>query len=212
MFDTQNVLQQTLSASFRTIRQTNSTDTNYPTRGMRLGYAGADNQPSGVGDAAAQTTSAVFDLAKTDVIPRTDRPDVVNKPINNVGVFMFFGTGSDDNTFLARILGWRHIVQRNTDWVKETAIWIPVPLVELTCTLSTFTGVAGGLLGTTQRFADTLALVGTTGNDDVSIDIVSPANNTPAHIVVDLKGFQKCEVIFDRNSSASSCNGLCAFY
>lgn len=207
----ENVMMQTLAMSGQKIRQTNSTDASYPSRVTRLAWlAGVDNQPSGIGDAAAQTTMAVKSLKKTDAVPTTNRLDTNIGAIYNVGIFQFFGTGNDDTTFLARILGWRYVT--DAPGTPETAIWVPVPLLELTCTLSTATGVAGGTVGSSDRFADTLAIVGTTGNDDVSIDIVSPANNTPAHVVVDLKGFQKVEVIFDRNSSASSCNGLWAFY
>lgn len=214
MKSVENVMQQTLSEVYRKIRQTNSTDPSFPSRVPRKAFtAGADNQPSGKGNAAAQTTFAVFDLARSPVIPNTDgRIDIVNRPVDNVVKILFFGTSAADQTFKARLIGWRYCVERDTDWVKESAIWIPTTLAEFTLTLGTSPGLAGCVVDENQLFADTIAISGTSGNDDVSIDIVSPADNTIAHVVADLKGSQKFEVTFDRNSSAASCNGLVAYY
>jgi hypothetical protein len=206
---------QTLSAAFRTIRQTNSTDANYPSRVPRLAYtAGADNQPSGVGNSAAQATaSAVFDLASTRVQPNTDGViDSTDKAIQNLILMTFFGTGVATNTFKARVIGWRYAVGRDTDKVKETAMWIPVTLFDMTITLGTAPGLTNGLLDANQLLATNIVIIGTSGNANVSADIVAPNDNTIAHIVLDMKGFQKLEVIFDRNSSATSCNGLIAMY
>lgn len=212
-----NVIQNTLAANMVKIRQVNSTDASYPAttleRKPRLAYTGgADNQPSGNGTAAAQDANpAVVDLAKTAVVPNTQRPDTTRKAIQNLVKLSFFGTGAADNTFKARVLAWHYVVNPGADHAKETACWVPITLCEVLVTLGTMAG-PGGVLSTSELFADTIAIQGTSGNDDVSIDIVSPGDNTIAHIVVDMKGAQKLEVIFDRNSSATSCNALASMY
>lgn len=63
--------------------------------------------------------------------------------------------------------------------------------------MGTTVGVAGGTIVAAERYCDTIALVGTTGNDDISIDIVSGADNLIAHVVVDLKGSMLLEATFD---------------
>ena len=62
-------------------------------------------------------------------------------------------------------------------------------MTELTCTMGAITGIVGRIIINTERFCDTIALV--TGNDDVSIDIVSPTGDVGAHAVLMLKGFPK---------------------
>lgn len=213
MYEMNAVAVQTSSTRFVKIRQTNSTDPSFPSRVPRIGFAGVDNQPSGKGDAAAQTTFAVFDLVGAeDLPPGTDRPNVQARQAQNRVILVFFGTSAADQTFKARLIGWRYCTDRNADMVKTTSLWIPVTLAEFTVTLGTSPGLAGAIVDNTNFFADTIALSGTSGNDDISIDIVSPADNTIAHVVADLKGFQKYEVTFDRNSSAASANGLVALY
>lgn len=187
----------TLSTAFIRARQTNSTDASYPTRIPRA------DAPSGKGDAAAQTTSAVFDLAPTKMDYPSDRNRIILVP---------FGSGSDTNTFLMRVLGWRQVFERDTARREDNTLWVPVPLLDLTCTLSLQVGIVNKVVTATDRFCDTLALVGSTANDDVDVSITSPANDLIAHVALDLKGFQKVELIFDRNSSATSCNSLIAWY
>ena len=98
--------------------------------------------------------------------------------------------GDDDDACAMRIIGWRRIGKN-----PATNLWIPAILAELTCTASTAVGIAAADVLNTERFCDTIVLV--TGNDDISIDIVSPTGNVIAHAVVDLKGFQKVEFTFD---------------
>lgn len=114
------------------------------------------------------------------------------------------GVGSNNNTFNMRMLGWRRL---GTD--PNTRLWIPVTLFEVQCTLTTSqTGVAGKVLVAADLFADTIAEV--TGNDGVNYDIVSPADNTIAHLLGDGKGFRKLEPIFTTGGVATSCNALFA--
>jgi len=204
------MLLETLSTAFRKVRQTNSTDASFPSRVPRLAWSGeANNQPSGKGDAAAQTTFAVVDLVAKSSFP--DRGPS-NGTAQNKVIIVPFGVGSDTQTFKMRLIGWRIAYERDSEENIRTAIWIPVTLAEFTATLGTSPGLAGTVEGSAQLFADTIALDGTSGNDDIDISITSPADNTIAHVVVDVKGFEKLEITFDTNSSATSCNALVALY
>jgi len=176
---------------WRRIRRTNTTDASFPSRLIQEG------EPSGIGDSAAQATaSAVIDLAQKSAV------------VQNGAVLMFYGAGSNNNTFSARIIGWRWMIEGGD---RTTAVWVPTVLAELACTLSsTPIGIAGRILANTDLFADTVSITGTTANAGVSIDVVSPANDTPAHVTIDLVGWQKAEITFQTGSSATNANGLIA--
>ncbi len=187
----------TLTTAFVRFRHTTSTDANHPTRIPTI------TKPTGIGDAAAQTTSAVFDLGPTENDHASEKNRIILVP---------FGTGSDTNTLLMRVIGWRQCFNRNVGRREDNSLWIPVNLGEFTCTLSTAVGIAGKVVVATEIFCDTIALLSTSGNDDVDISITSPADNTIAHVAVDLKGFQLVEVTFGRNGSATGANALVAWY
>jgi len=189
-------LLQTLSLDFRPVRVTNTTDNGSPSRIPQAA------EPSGTGNNAAQATaSAVFDLGGSNV---TDSNRVIFKP---------YGAGANNTTFSMRVIGWRRVFGRTGGENPNTMLWDPTVLCELLCTLSsTPIGLAGKVVTATDLFADTIALTGTTANDDVSIDIVSPANDTAGHVVLDLKGARKMEVTFTTGASATSCNALAAWY
>jgi hypothetical protein len=104
-----------------------------------------------------------------------------------------------------RLIGWRKL---GSD--PATQLWIPVVLAELACTACAVTGVAGKLIVATERFCDTITLV--TGNDDISIDIVSPTGDVIAHALADIKGFSKLEITFDSTAAGTTAmNCLYAF-
>lgn len=182
---------------YQRVRQTNATDNGFPTRVPRT------TRPSGVGDNAAQATaSAVIDRSQL-------LDDFLGQ---NVLRLAFFGAGSNNNTFSARVIAWDNVDEQASQ-NDEADIWVPTVLCELAVTLSsTPVGLAGTVLNASQLFADTIALTGTTANDDVSIDIVSPANDTIAHVCLDMKGAQLIEVTFTTGGSATSCNALWKMY
>ena len=130
--------------------------------------------------------------------------------VQNLVRIMPYGTGSATNTFSMRIIGWSKLPSSSPP--QKPDLWVPVVLAELLCTLSSVTGVAGSDVDNTQLFAGTIAIVGTSGNPGVSLDIVSPANSVIAHVVADMKGFQKLELSFSTGSSATDCNALVAKY
>lgn len=113
-----------------------------------------------------------------------------------------FAVGADDTTFAFRVIGWHYIGS------GPSRLWIPVPLGEFNCTTCTAVGVAGGAVLNTERFCDTIALQGTTANANVGVEIVSPANNTIAYVLVDLKGAPLFEVTFDIGTGPTEMNAL----
>ena len=188
------MLIETLSTRWRKGRVTNTTDSSFPSR------VPTATKPTGIGDSAAQTTPSVFDIRAT------------GEYVQNALVMSFFGTGSDNNTFSARLIGWRVVPDPADAGNLHKFLFIPIPLFEVQATLSaTQAGVDGTTIPSTMLFADTITLTGTTADQGVSIDIVSPANNTIAHLVVDIKGFEFVEPIFTTGSSATDCNCLMSF-
>lgn len=185
------MLIETLGLDFTKIRATNTTDASFPSRLIRA------TEPSGIGDSVAQATaSAVFDC-------RGGFGNVVQNAVK----IEPFGAGSNNNTFSLRVIGWKRVVDRASPGDVNLWVWRPTVLVELACTISsTDIGLVGKCVAATDLFADTITL--TTGNDDVSVDIVSPTGDLGAHAIVDLKGSQLYEITFGTGSSATSCNAL----
>lgn len=91
-----------------------------------------------------------------------------------------YGTGGDDSVFEMWVTGWS----------KIGALWVPKRLVKLTCTLSTSVGVAGSDVIETERFVDTITATG--GISNVSYQLFSTTDNTPAHALVSPNG---CELV-----------------
>ena len=182
---------ETQAGRWRRARLTNCTDASFPSKVATL------TKPSGKGDSAAQATaSAVFDLCNT--------PDNSDAFVQNAIRLKLYGAGSNDNTMSCQVIGWSYLFESGN---PATAVWDPTVLVELQGTLtSTITGPSGGVITTTDLFADAITL--TYGNDNVSIDRVSPSNNIAAHVLLDFKGFQLLEFTFTTGSSATNCNAL----
>ena len=115
-----------------------------------------------------------------------------------------YGSGNDGDTFKMAVIGWRSVGRE----ISGTALWIPILLYEATCTLSTAVGIAAKTIINTERFVDTIVVI--SGSTDIAEVLVSPANNFIGHVTVPLEGFQKLELTFDRNASATDCNALIA--
>ncbi len=121
---------------------------------------------------------------------------------------IFFGVGSDTNTFTAYLYGWQ--TQRFT---LQNNVNLHVPML-----LATFTGItldsaqpvpAGtDLSGAANYFATAITLG--VGNSGISVEVVSPghASHEIAHVILDAKGCKWLECRFATGSSATSCNAL----
>lgn len=186
------MLLDTMSMAFRKAKLANGDGTGFPSR------IPTTTEPEG--DANTSTGTSVHDLGGKN-----------GGATQNGALFVPYCLGADGDDFSMRVIGWRSI-KSLTDAALKT-LWVPVILVEVACEAGTAAGVAGSAVLNTEVFAESMTL--TYGNDDVSIDIVSPGASTNfiAHFVCDLKGFQKFECTFDRSTGTNdptSCNCLVA--
>ncbi len=193
---------ETLATQMVRARKTNTVTATFPTLVPQKAYTAgtrASNAPSGTGNATANTTRGIIDLAGNE-----GKSNGVSVP-NRIKA-MFYGVGTDTQTILARFYAW-HLLMEET---LETAMWIPSLLCEILATLtSTQPGVAGCLIGATELFADTITI--TYGNSLTSVEAVSPANDLPAHIILDVKGAQILEPVLCIGT-ATSANALISQY
>lgn len=150
------------------------------------------------------SNDGVIDLTKDGIVyPRFMR-------------FIPYGLGSADDTFSLRIWGWARVHASDP---KKT-LWVPTPIGEFACTISTAVGVAGSPVLDTERFADTIAPValmlgdikiaaGTSVNSETKV--LTPANNTPAHVELPLDGWEMIEFDSDQtNATVPTVNVLYA--
>lgn len=106
------------------------------------------------------------------------------------------GTTTANTVFYLKVIGWKTIKENDVEQ------WIPTTLCQITCTLGAMVGVAASPVLDTQKFCDTLAV--TIGNVGVDVEVVSPADDTIAHAIVDMKGSRKAEILIDRVDAASA--------
>ncbi len=132
---------------------------------------------------ATEPTTGVIDLS-------AGKPGMIPEWVQ----FVFFGAGSNDQTFSARVVGW--------DLLGTT--WVPVPLVELAVTLGQSVGAAGLGLVAADRLADTLAFA-TAFNALLSpaCILTSPTGDLIANALVSPKGHRKLQVQFDMTGATS---------
>lgn len=194
------MLIETLSQVFTPIRVTDTTDASYPSRPM------TQTKPSGVGNAAAQTTSAVVDLRQGGQFTQ------------NSMCCIPYGQGASTNTFSLIVLSWRLVQWSGPTGLNvpsATNVWMPCPLAELTATITSFAGLGSTAVPSTELFASTLAIVGTTANAGVNINVVSPgasASVPVAHFTLDVEGNHMIEIIFKTGGVATACNALVSFF
>lgn len=184
------MLLETLSQEFRKARAVNQTSTTF--------VAKKPTKTEPAGDAGTATGASVVDLGSG------------GEYAQNGVKLAFYGVGSNNNTFSARVFGWSQVRNPLSTGDLNVIVWVPVLLCEVLVTLSSnIPGVTGGTIGTTELFADTIAIVGTSGNPNVSMEIVSPADDaTMGHVILDVKGFKKLELTFSTGSSATDANAL----
>ncbi len=100
-----------------------------------------------------------------------------------------YALGDDDDVFDMWVTGWRKIT------ADGVTLWVPTRLVKLTCTVGTCVGVAASPVLATERFADTITA--SMGVSNVSYELFSTTDNTPAHAIVSLDGCDLVEFTFD---------------
>lgn len=126
-------------------------------------------------------------------VPTTTKPSgdgVLEVEKNNNLLVVLFGTDAANETFDARIIAWS----------KVATLWVPTPVVTVSCTLSTVTGVSGATVTNSNFFVDTISL--SSGDSDTKL--VSPANNTIGYVLLDVVGAELAEIQFDMTGAASA--------
>lgn len=113
-----------------------------------------------------------------------------------------YGTGDANDVFVMRVYGVRQIG-------RPAESWTYVPLLEVTCTLGTKTGVAGGGLAAAEMYCDTIVAASPSfGVADNSYRLSSPADNSAGRILLDTEGYQKLRIDFDTttgNPTGANC-------
>ena len=117
--------------------------------------------------------------------------------------FVFFGDGSADQNFHARISAWQ----------EGNGLWFRQHLIEVVVTLGTATGIAGTDILDTELVADTIALAA--GDTPLpTYNIVSPAANRMASLDIMVPvaaGYVEVEMDIDAGGAAvTSANALVA--
>jgi hypothetical protein len=102
--------------------------------------------------------------------------------------FKPWGTNAANETFDLRLWGWTHDLANGQ--------WEPALLLELNVTLGDIAASKGSL----SFDADTIVLA----KGDSTAKIISPGNDLPASVVVDVLGFHLLEFDFDSTASATS--------
>lgn len=103
-----------------------------------------------------------------------------------------FGTDAADETFDLRLWAWTP-----TSNIANTGLWIPRLLVELNVTLG---DIAATAIAASHFLADTIAIAA----GDANAPVISPANDTPASILVHLRGAELLEFDFDLTGAAAA--------
>jgi hypothetical protein len=113
----------------------------------------------------------------------------------NVAV-CFYGTTTNNQTFLAKISGWSCIGN----------LWVPVPLLALSGILGTAVGNDGNAdVAEANLFADTLTVA---TQFSPAPFVVNPVDNSVAWAFLDLLGCDRMQIQFSTNGSSVSLNAL----
>lgn len=122
----------------------------------------------------------------------------------NAAKIWFTGTDAANETLTALITGWTYV--EGTE--NAPGLWVPTPLLALSITLGTSTGVSGAIVPETELFADTI----TASNAYTSAyEIISPANNSPGCVKVDFFGCALVQVQLAVGTGASG-NAVAAVF
>lgn len=120
------------------------------------------------------------------------------------GLFLVpIGVGADNDVYSLQVVAWRSV----------GSLWVPTIIFETpTVTLCTFVGVNSTPVTASERFADTIAdPAAGKGTKNTTCWIGTPADNTPAHINLDVEGAELVQVRIGSASGAITGNALYAW-
>jgi hypothetical protein len=126
-------------------------------------------------------------------------------PTSGNGIIILpYGTDTATETFLLELYAWGRVAPKIGQLAE---VWMSFLLAAYTCTLCTYhCGIAGGEVDENQLAVGTI--VQTIGNANVSSEVISPAGNKQASIILDTKGAELVEPKFAINGSSVSCNAV----
>lgn len=152
---------------FRRARTTNSTSTAFTAK---------------VPTATEPTGAGVFDLFDADLglATNTFSPSHV--------MLMPFGTDANNETFALRLWGWSKL---HSPGITGHDYWVPFIIADLAIVLGNIAGIGSG-----EFLADTLTITKASGEDWFR-NTVATENDTPANIILHLRGARKIEFDFD---------------
>ena len=99
-----------------------------------------------------------------------------------------FGTDANDETFSMRLWGWSKIHNLGSTPGTPAAdhgVWVPQLILQLDCVLG---NIAATAIEAGAFLVDTITVV----DGDADVAVISPANDTPGHILVH---YRACELI-----------------
>lgn len=115
-----------------------------------------------------------------------------------------YGTDTAAQTFLMEFYAWDRVNPRATQISDQWMTWL---LAAFTCTLGTYVcGVPGSEVDGNQLAAGTI--VQTIGGANVSAEVINPAGNKQASIILDTKGARLVQAKFAINAASVSCNAV----
>jgi hypothetical protein len=153
---------------------------------------------------SANSTATAFGT----LVPTTTKPsgdgviDMLAESIGwGMGVFVpkflfvqFLGSDANNETYSAKLTGWSPDNQ-------ATPIWTPIEIGLFAVTLG---NIAATAYGTNNFLADTIVLT----RGDANMDIISPANDEPASLILHTRGCQLLQFEFNTDAVATDMNAL----
>jgi len=133
--------------------------------------------------------------SKADIAPGGGSPTsgiIFGPEMGSLLLIRFFGTGVDNSTYTGRIWRWDQIVRRaalTTDDPNTAIQWTPELHCAFTITLCGKTGIAGGLIDASHRYADTIAVTTDRGLAPLNTRVIGPGgDDVPAALAIDYIG------------------------
>ena len=114
--------------------------------------------------------------------------------------FVPLGKDANNEDYQMRVYGWSRQYVANSP-----TVWVPTLLLQLDVTLGNISATA---IAASTFMADTIAY----SAGDAGAKIVSPANDTPGYVVLDIMGAQKLQFDFDCDTGSSQAAGGSVIY
>lgn len=109
-------------------------------------------------------------------------------PLNNAAI-AFFGGNANNDTFTARVTGWRRV----------GTLWVPIPLLAISGLLGNHNGVSAAAVTNLQFFADTITI---DTAFTAAYEVINPGSDQIAMVKVDMAGCEKLQVQVAKGTAA----------